>query len=257
MSLTTNLQAFYKLSDLTDSSGNNKTLINNGNVSFVSGKIENCATFDGTDKVLKNESISLAGSSELSLSFWVKTSNFSQPGCNIVGIWGNSNNLDTQFEAYYDSSSVVGLIQTPDGGGDRGMLSAPSSMSIADGNWHHYVLIFKDGNKVYGIYDGVKTGVNTYSPTTISNNSAYFGIGRTSQSAWGGANHFDGQIDAVGVWNRALSDAEVAELYNNGTGLELGSEGNNYNSYFSIAKIQGKSIFTGNVKFIDPMGYNS
>ena len=32
----------------------------------------------------------------------------------------------------------------------------------------------------------------------------------------------EGQIDAVGIWNRALSDAEVAELYNNGTGLELG-----------------------------------
>jgi hypothetical protein len=28
-------------------------------------------------------------------------------------------------------------------------------------------------------------------------------------------------FDANGIWNRALSDAEVAELYNNGTGLEL------------------------------------
>jgi hypothetical protein len=38
---------------------------------------------------------------------------------------------------------------------------------------------------------------------------------------WGGANHFDGSIDAVGVWDRALNSAEVAALYNNGTGLEL------------------------------------
>ena len=219
--LESGLQAFYKLSDTSDSSGNNRNLTNNGNVSFASGKIGNAAIFDGSDKVLKNESISLANSSEMTFSFWIKTSNFSQPGCNLIGIWGNSNSSDTQFEAYYDSSYVTGLVQTPDGEGDRGMLSAPTSMSIADGNWHHYVLIFKDGNKVYGIYDGVKTSVNTYSPTTISNNSAYFGIGRTSQTYWGGANHFDGQIDAAGVWNRALSDAEVAALYNNGTGLEL------------------------------------
>ena len=252
MSLTTNLQAFYKLSDLTDSSGNGKTLTNVGNVSFASGKIGSCATFDGTDKVLNNESISLAGSSELTLSFWVRTSNFSQPGSNLVGIWGNSNGSDCQFEAYYDSSSIGLIIQTPEA-----MQSPPSTMSIADGNWHHCVLIFKDGNKVYGIYDGVKTDINNISTTTISNNSGYFGIGRTAQTYWGGANHFDGEFDAVGVWNRALSDAEAAELYNSGTGLELGSEGNNYNSYFSIAKIQGRSIFTGNVKFIDPMGYNS
>ena len=31
----------------------------------------------------------------------------------------------------------------------------------------------------------------------------------------------DGSIDAVGIWNRALSDAEVAALYNSGTGLEI------------------------------------
>lgn len=36
----------------------------------------------------------------------------------------------------------------------------------------------------------------------------------------------NGSIDAVGIWNRALSDAEVAALYNNGTGLEVGQSSN-------------------------------
>lgn len=249
MTLTDNLQAFYKLSNLTDSSGNGNTLIDVGGVTFSSGKIGNCAVFDGTDKVLKNESISLAGSPELTLSFWIRTSNFTQPDANLVGIWGNSNGADTQFEAWYGGDSSVNfLIQTP------GVMQAPpSNASIADGSWHHCVLIFKDGNKVYGIYDGVKTGINNFSTTTISYNSAYFGIGRTSQSAWSGANHFDGEIDAVGVWNRALSDAEVAELYNSGTGLELGSEG----SYYNAIKIRSRAVIKDTTKFLDPFGYNS
>ena len=213
--LPNGLEAFYKLDDLTDSSGNGYALTDVGGVTFSSGKIGNCAVFDGTDKVLKNENISLAGSSELTLSLWVKTSNFSQQGTNIVGIWGNSNGADTQFEAYYDSSSIGLIVQTP-----GAMQTPPSTMSIADGNWHHCVLVFKDGNKVYGIYDGVKTDINNFSTTTISNNIAYFGIGRTSQTMYGGVNHFDGEIDAVGVWNRALSDAEAAELYNSGAGKE-------------------------------------
>ena len=213
--LTSGLQAFYNLSDTSDSSGNGYDLTDVGGVTFSSGKIGNCAVFDGIDKVLKNESISLAGSSELTLSFWVRTSNPSQPCANIVGIWGNSNATDTQFEAYYESSSIGLIVQTP-----GAMQSPPSTMSIADGNWHHCVLVFKDGNKVYGIYDGVKTGINNISTTTVSNNSGYFGIGRTSQTNWCGANHFDGEFDAVGVWNRALSDKEVSDLYNSGNGLE-------------------------------------
>ena len=252
MALTDNLQAFYKLSNLTDSSGNGNTLIDVGGVTFSSGKIGNCAVFNGTDKVLKNESITLAGSSELTLSFWVRTSNFSQPGANIIGIWGNSNGVDTQFEAYYDSSSIGLIVQTSDG-----MQSPPAGMSIADANWHHCVLVFKDGNKVYGIYDGVKTDINNFSTTTISNNSGYFGIGRTSQTNWGGVNHFDGKIDAVGVWNRALSDAEAAEIYNSGTGLELGSEGSYYNSYYNAIKIRSRAVIKDTTKFLDPFGYNS
>jgi len=219
--ITNNLLAFYKLDNTADSSSNNRTLTNLGDTTFTAGKIGNAAVFDGTDKVLKSESISVAGSSELTFSFWIKTSNFSQPGCNLVGIWGNSNSSDTQFEAYYDSAGVYGLIQTPSGQGDRGMIAPPTRLSLTQNNWHHFVMVFKDGNKVYGIYDGVKTQVTNFNYTTISNNSAYFGIGRTSQTAWGGANHFAGQIDAVGVWNRALSDAEAAAIYNSGRGGEV------------------------------------
>ena len=32
---------------------------------------------------------------------------------------------------------------------------------------------------------------------------------------------------------------------------------NNENSYYKNIKIQGKTKISGNVKFIDPMGYNS
>jgi len=32
---------------------------------------------------------------------------------------------------------------------------------------------------------------------------------------------------------------------------------NNENSYYSGAKVQGNTKIQGNVKFLDPMGYNS
>jgi hypothetical protein len=59
------------------------------------------------------------------------------------------------------------------------------------------------------------------------------------------SDNLEGQIDAVGIWNRALSDAEVAELYNNGTGLELGTTP----TLNTLIKIQGNAKFYGKVKF--------
>jgi hypothetical protein len=54
----------------------------------------------------------------------------------------------------------------------------------------------------------------------------------------------NGQIDAVGIWNRALSDAEVAELYNNGTGLELDGV-----AQPTLVKMQAPVKFFGKIKF--------
>jgi hypothetical protein len=44
-----------------------------------------------------------------------------------------------------------------------------------------------------------------------------------------------------------LSDAEVAELYNNGTGLELPAESSESSSL--SVKIEGNAKFLGKVKF--------
>ena len=67
MALTDNLQAFYKLSDLSDSSGNNRTLTNNGNVSFASGKLGNAAVFDGSNYLSGTGNIVLNSSARIRL----------------------------------------------------------------------------------------------------------------------------------------------------------------------------------------------
>ncbi len=40
------------------------------------------------------------------------------------------------------------------------------------------------------------------------------------------ANYYQGGMDDVAVWNRALSPAEIAEMYNGGAGLEIATAGN-------------------------------
>jgi hypothetical protein len=237
MALTDNLLAFYKLSDLSDSSGNNRTLTNNGNVSFASGKIGNAAVFDGTNSL----TFDLPEMTDLSCSFWVK---FNSINSDISLLGKLSNDF---FGAYYDAAGQR-MLFVRHGIGE--MIANEFVPQI--GEWY-FISVTRSGSSF-------KININGTSSSNDSGDSASFNSGTYAMSVnpndtYASGQVLDGQIDAVGIWNRALSDAEVAELYNNVTGLELGSGGEN--NYYKIAKIQGKAKFFGNVKFFDPMGYNS
>ena len=229
------LQAFYKLSDLTDSSGNGKTLTTNGNVTFASGKIGNAAVFDGSNCLYVSP-------------FNIGTSF-------TMGCWVNFTQL-SDYDVFLAQYVGAGFYSMSDGSiqfGDISTWNATSTSGVVTTNtWHHIILVSNAGSGTLYV-DGVAVASNSSNVLDLNDTGDHpFGLNGEV-----GGTGLAKQIDAVGIWNRALNEAEVAALYNSGAGLELGSEGNNYNSYFSIAKIQGRSIFIGNVKFMDPMGYNS
>ena len=79
-----------------------------------------------------------------------------------------------------------------------------SDILISDGLWYHYV-VTKEGN-TFSIYiDGVlnSTGSSTYLPY---NSSTYTMIGNNAAA--------DCDMDDIGMWNRALTPAEIEVLYN-------------------------------------------
>jgi hypothetical protein len=236
MALTDNLQAFYKLSDTSDSSGNNRTLTNNGNVSFASGKIGNAAVFDGTNW-LENSGITFAN--PFSIGFWIK----GQSDQGTVGIFGNWGEFGEQIAIVSQGNELNVSLRFSDGGfvpffsGWGGSVSGPNP---TDGAWHHVIITY-DGTNGKVMFDGAQIASEILG--NISTNVVPITIGKIQMTSYGFV-PFNGQIDAVGIWNRALSDAEVAELYNNGTGLEL--EGS---AAPTLVKMQAPVKFMGKVKF--------
>ena len=208
-SLTTGLQAFYKLADETDSSGNGNTLTNNGSVSFASGKIGNAAVFDGSNWLNRsNANLHLP----YSISFWVNGPT-SQYRVGLIGSRSNSEEGELSI-AYQEGELNV----TPNGfphfinwGGNT------AGPDVLDGNWHH-VLVSYDGtlHKVYHNNNLISTLTVNQPPDSDLNLT----IGRLEMDVYD-FQPFNGSIDAVGIWNRALSDAEVTALYNSGAGIEL------------------------------------
>jgi hypothetical protein len=114
------------------------------------------------------------------------------------------------------------------------------SFNLADGEWHHVVSSLDSNNSIRLYADGnlLQLAENTNAVLSDSGSVGYIG-------AWEGLyGASTGSIDAVGIWNRALSDAEVAELYNNGTGLELDGV-----AQPTLVKMQAPVKFMGKVKF--------
>jgi len=197
-SLTNGLLAFYNLSDLTDASGNGNTLTNNGNVTFASGKIGNAAVFDGSNELEGNFQIPFSDSASVSL-------------------WFNANSLPIEsslFGKRVESTPTVNLAIIENGQVWLNDYTAPQISSdegiISPNNWYHIFFKTEGGNMSLCINGSL---IQTSQSTLATVGQFFIGSGSN-------INYFDGQIDAVGIWNRALTSAEITELYNAGAGKE-------------------------------------
>ena len=198
-SLTTGLQAFYKLDDTSDSSGNGNVLTDNG-VSFATGKIGNCASSNGTYLSRAPWNIGTT----FSISFWANVASLS-----------NYEFLTIQFGGMCVYTKSDGALEFGDGASWN---ATTPSETIQPNTWHHCVLV-SDGGYGTLYVDGVnKASDNSHSLDLNDTGDRPFGLPSEGQS---GGNNVAKQLDAVGIWNRALSEAEVAALYNSGAGIEF------------------------------------
>ncbi|HNR81720.1 MAG TPA: LamG domain-containing protein, partial [Candidatus Pacearchaeota archaeon] len=78
------------------------------------------------------------------------------------------------------------------------------------GEWHHLVLTW-DAGVFWGYQDGVLIDSKSFSGTATA---TIVGIGR--HASGGSSDYYDGDVDGVKIYNRALSEEEVRYHYNQG-----------------------------------------
>jgi hypothetical protein len=84
--------------------------------------------------------------------------------------------------------------------------------------WHYFVTRRNgNGNDVDFFVDGVKK-TTAYNGTIPNNPFTPDLIGMRGDIFY----DYDGKLDEVGFWDRAITDDEVAELWNGGAGIEIG-----------------------------------
>ena len=116
-----------------------------------------------------------------------------------------------------------------------------TGVQLNDGNWKHVVFVYNGSTTRFfvdnqQVFSREQTGL-----TVADQNGVPFTIGGLDDDS---SRSFLGDMDAVGIWNRALSDSEVAALYNSGNGLEL--EGS---AAPTLVKMQAPVKFFGKIKF--------
>lgn len=114
------------------------------------------------------------------------------------------------------------------------MVLKSSTSSIVSTQWTHVVFTFKAGTiKVY--LNGNLDYSGSLSLTATNNDSLLFGTDNHGNNRF-----FEGMIDDIGIWNRALTAEEVTELYT------AGEVGNCLPSYVPTDSLVGWWPFCGN-----------
>jgi hypothetical protein len=141
-----------------------------------------------------------------------------------IEMWFNAMGVD-YYNALLNDGYIYGTVGTfylDNNNVDVPSLSLWSSrterikiLNVSNGVWHH--LVFAADGATSKIYlDGSLAGESDYSPQPVYNNDMEVGMGDAS-------NDFNGKIDEIRLYSRALSEGEVSEhyarQYNNESGL--------------------------------------
>jgi hypothetical protein len=238
------MKAYYNFDGNADEcvSGIDGTLINAPSLTTDKhGNSNRAYSFDGVDDGI-NLGTTLAITGELTYSAWIKTSD---PGA-IVGKYDNGANKRSSM--LYMAGNGRAQMYTSLTGTAGGTVTATSPLSYDDNQWHHFVGTYKPSTYVRIYVDGDLKTENTSSvPSALWNVSPEDSLIGMYTNNGNPEGLFGGIITDVTVWTRALSGAEVEELYQKTNAayvdwcLAFESSSSSSSSSFSSASSQSES----------------
>jgi hypothetical protein len=201
--------------NLNDSTISNLTTTNK----ILDYKFEPFLSVNGTDykDISPKDSLSLEN---FAIAAWIKTNqtNLTEPA-HIVNKGGFNNEDKGKNMNYGIWLSKNGNVQGGFENEDGEVFEVTSTTRYNDGKWHYILLsydgillrLYVDGKQVSAKYiGGVIPDKNGDQPLRIGANSL-------DEDKF-----FSGKVDEVRLWNRGLTNSEIAEIYSNGTFNTIG-----------------------------------
>ena len=160
-----------------------------------------CYAFDGSnDYINVNNKVDI-NSNQMTLSYWIKSSKNSE---NYLG------NMRWNGVSGYVIGLYAGVFRVGNG-------TAQQTLDLADptiGSWDYYAYTVTVGDKIIGYKNGVNTANTSLATFTGSIGSGAYTL-KIGEDPAGGMYFFNGSLDEVMIFNRALNATEISDIYNN------------------------------------------
>ena len=204
---TSNLVAWYKLeSNANDSQGSNNGTATN--ITFVSDAYKlgtGAYAFNGSSSVVTTDQRvnGLHDGTGGSITFWVKKN--SHADNDIIYATHNASGSGAGIEVKFNSSGNIKSTTTNSSGG---WVDTTSTTALANDTWYH-VAVTLDTDTKYRIYINgtLETTGSAFTPRTTTSSQAYTIGDNPSSGGW-----FDGELDDMSIWSRALTATEIETL---------------------------------------------
>ncbi len=198
-----NIVAYWTLDDgqqiILDNAGANIGWVNG--VQSIPGQVGNALSFDGNDYVSVADAGSLRLTEKFTLTAWVK-----ETGTNSYAkILSRRNGNYFYFLGVDNGKPYAGI------GDGNSYTVSDKSFSVPLNEWHHLAVTFNTNqDKMLLYYDGQLKEVIT----VTKNLSAMEGVALTIGADKQGTGHFfTGVIDEAAIFNRALDETEIQNLF--------------------------------------------
>ena len=193
-----------------DESGNgNNGMVNGATLTADRfGNANQAYGFDGFDDYVDTQNSGPLGNSNRSISIWFNSVNF-----NVSQIFGYGYQPPSggQFNLLLNQLCPGITIDV------HNNYITYSTINLTDGNWHNVVCVYNNtvSANILGVsffVDGILlSNSSCQNPITVNVNTLNTSLNFGRYQA--GALYFNGTLDDIGIWNRALTECEIQDLY--------------------------------------------
>ena len=225
---TSGLKALYNF----DSSWSNNATDSDSITTGGDMTAQNNATFSTSVKKLGTASASFPADGDYAKTSTANGANFDFTGDSTVTLWVyRTDGLDSSYHAMVSKrsggNSEYNLYLEPVSSGvskphlyitmGSSTFNGSATGAIPDSTWTHLATTI-DGDVMKYYINGALDSTHDLNGAKGTLASQPFGVGAISGT---GTEGYQGYLDQVSVWNRALSASEISTIYNSGTGKNI------------------------------------
>ncbi|MCX6355641.1 MAG: LamG domain-containing protein [Candidatus Aureabacteria bacterium] len=211
-SLYGGIVSYYKLDETSgnfaDSVGGN-SLLPQGTVSRVAGKIGNAVELDNNpaNYLVTASNLGITGNSARTISFWAYEDKNSEDETYLGWGTGSQDHKFCYMFSFYDGRGLqVSLYNNDD---------YPAAKPQPPINQWVMHTVTHNGTQIIFFINGSSVGSVAETAANTGDSKLYVGYDPVYTDP------YDGKIDELGIWSRALTSSEVTELRNSGNGKAL------------------------------------